>query len=414
MRRSALIAFGITAAAAVALANPATAATNAYPGATTVAGPRPGTALVAQPAAGYPGIKPAAGYPGVDPAAAHLTVIAKHLRNPRGITLAPGGVVLVAEAGNGGAGPCSPDPEDPTSKVCFGRTSGVTAIAFGHAHRVITGLPSLAGMDGSAGVGLDNVTLTPHGLVGIVGLGGDLALRKKFGKRGALLGHVVGLRPGSAPTKIADLTAYEAAHNPDAGDPGSAVDSDPYDVVATRHGLYAVDAGGNDVLNIGHTGHVSTTAVLHARQTDAPPFLGLPPGTKIPYQSVPDAITQGCDGALYVGELTGFPFPIGAANVYRIVPGHKPTVYASGFTNIIDVTFDRQGNLYVLEIAKDSLLGNSQVGALIKVDRKGHRTEIARGQLNAPGGVAIAHDGSIYVSVNSVSGSDGQVVRIKQ
>jgi hypothetical protein len=185
-------------------------------------------------------------------------------------------------------------------------------------------------------------------------------------------------------------------------------------VVSTPHGLYAADAGGNDVLAIGPTGHVTTAAVLHARQVTAPPFLGLPPGAKIPMQSVPDTIAQGNDGALYVGELTGFPFPVGAAHVYRMVPGHRPTVYASGFTNIIDLQFDRLGNMYVLEIAKNSLLSDSTVGALIKVDRYGHRTEIATGQLNTPGGMAIALDGSIYVSVNSISGSDGQIVRIRR
>lgn len=378
MRRTVLLALGVTAAVAAAMATPAMAAPASYPG-----GP------------------------------AKLTVVAKHLRNPRGVVIAPGGVLLVAEAGTGGSGPCVADPEDPSSTVCFGLTSGVTAIGFGHSHRIITGLPSIAAKDGSAAIGLDNLALTPRGLVGIVGLGGGPDVRTKMGKRGKLLGHIVGLRPGGAATPIADLTGYEAAHNPDANDPDSAVDSDPYDLIGTRHGYAAVDAGGNDVLAVTRSGHISTTAVLHARQVLAPPFLGLPAGTKIPMQSVPDAIAKGPDGALYVGQLTGFPFPIGGANVYRIVPGHAPTVYASGFTNIIDVAFDRAGNLYVLEIAKDSLLGDSQIGALIKVDRHGHRSEIAAGQLTAPGGMAIGPDGCIYVSVNSVSGTAGEVVRLR-
>ncbi len=52
-------------------------------------------------------------------------------------------------------------------------------------------------------------------------------------------------------------------------------------------------------------------AVFHARLVDAPPFLGLPPGTKIPMQAVPNSVVQGPDGAWYVGQLTGFPFPVG-------------------------------------------------------------------------------------------------------
>ena len=51
---------------------------------------------------------------------------------------------------------------------------------------------------------------------------------------------------------------------------------------------------------------------------DAPPFLGLPPGAQMPMQSVPTSIVKGPDGAYYVGELTGFPFQVGAARVWRL------------------------------------------------------------------------------------------------
>jgi glucose/arabinose dehydrogenase len=95
-----------------------------------------------------------------------------------------------------------------------------------------------------------------------------------------------------------------------------------------------------------------------------------------------------------------------SGKVYKIVPGHAPTVYATGFTNIIDVAFDRWGNLYVLEIA------GSSTGALIKVAPNGHRTEIAAGRLHTPGGLGIGYDGSIYVSVNSTSPTGGDLVKV--
>jgi hypothetical protein len=368
--------------------------------AATVAGAFAVPALAATPAAAPP-------HP------THITVIAHGLANPRGVVIEHDGTILVSEAGRGGYGPCIPAPEGP-GNVCFGLSSSLTAIAHGRQHRIVTGLPSLGDEGtGANAVGLDNTTLTPSGIVGIIGLGASPATRATFGKPGKLLATVVGLRPGKPAWRIADLAAYEEAHNPDAGDPGSSKDTDPYDIQWTSHGLVAADAGGNTLLNVGRKGHVTTAAVLHARLVDAPPSLGLPPGTQIPMQAVPTSVVQGPDGALYAGQLTGFPFPVGGANVYRIVPGHEPTVFASGFTNIIDIAFDHAGNLYVLEITKTGLLSGGTIGALIKVDHAGHRTEIAEDQLVSPGGMALAHDGSIYVSVNSTDPKTGQVVRIQ-
>jgi hypothetical protein len=75
-------------------------------------------------------------------------------------------------------------------------------------------------------------------------------------------------------------------------------------------------------------------------------------------------VVRGPDGALYVSELTGFPFPLGGARIYRVAPGSAPTVYATGFTNVIDLEFDSAGNLYVLEIDRNGLAMPEVVGRL--------------------------------------------------
>ena len=62
-----------------------------------------------------------------------------------------------------------------------------------------------------------------------------------------------------------------------------------------------------------NSGRISTVAVFPDRLALAPPFLGLPPGTQIPMQAVPTAVAEGPDGALYVSQLTGFPFPVGGS-----------------------------------------------------------------------------------------------------
>jgi hypothetical protein len=149
-------------------------------------------------------------------------------------------------------------------------------------------------------------------------------------------------------------------------------------VAVTSGGLAVTDAAGNTLLRVSANGAISTLAVFPGRMVDAPSFLGLPPGTQIPMEAVPTSVVQGPDGAFYVGQLTGFPYPPGAARVYRVLPGQAPTIYAEGFTNIIDIGFSSDGTLYVLEIAHHGLLSFDPTGALIRVERDGSRHKMAR------------------------------------
>ncbi len=116
---------------------------------------------------------------------------------------------------------------------------------------------------------------------------------------------------------------------------------------------------------------------------------------------------------MYVSQLTGFPFPVGAAKIYRVVPGSAPTVYAEGFTNIIDLAFDAQGNLYVLAIDQNSLLAPDVTGRLARVNAGGGAVEtIASTGLVMPGGMMIGSDGGIYISNYSTSPTAGEVIKI--
>lgn len=362
-----------------------------------------------------------------------VTVVAKKLDNPRGILLGPGGVLLVAEAGKGGSGPCVSSPEDPTAEVCLGASGAVSAVVPPRVHpwglarggpakhwrsyRIVRGLPSTAAEDGSSAIGPHDLAFSGGRLLATIGLAGSPETRAALGPGAQLMGDVVRLSLSDPARPYADLVAYEAANNPDSGDPDSAVDSNPYGLLGGWSGrTVATDAGGNTVLAIDNDGRISTLAVLHSTEVLAPPFLGLPPGTMIPMQAVPTSVVRGPDGALYVGQLTGFPFPPGAANVWRIGPDGALTPYATGFTNIIDIAFDQRGRLMVLSIAKNGLLntppGELPAGGLFRVERDGTRTEFAAGKLLAPGGFVIADDGAIYVTNKSIVAGGGEVLRI--
>ena len=132
-------------------------------------------------------------------------------------------------------------------------------------------------------------------------------------------------------------------------------------------------------------------------------------------EAVPTSIAQGPDGSLYVGELTGFPFPVGGARVYRVpANGGTPVVVAEGFTNIIDIAIGPDGAAYVLEHDANSLLVPGNLGRLTKIGPFGLRTELATGLLVPPGKMTIGADNAIYVTVNSTSAGTGQLLRITQ
>ena len=213
--------------------------------------------------------------------------------------------------------------------------------------------------------------------------------------------------PEDSWSSFADIGAFEAAANPDEG----ILYSNPNSVFATAEGKGVVDAGGNSLLWVSPNGTVSTKAVFPSRLVDAPPFLGLPPGEQIPMESVPTSVVKGPDHAFYVSELTGFPFPVGAARVYRVVPGKAPEVFAEGFTNIIDLAFGPDGSLYVLEISHNGLLSEDPTGALIRVKADGSHKILLTEGLTMPGGLTI-HDGAAYVSNCGVCVGEGSVLRI--
>ena len=199
------------------------------------------------------------------------------------------------------------------------------------------------------------------------------------------------------------------------------IDSDPYGVVAYNGGFAVADAAANDVLFVNAAGQISTLAVL--------PLVPEPTGTgTVMAQPVPTSLAVGPDGALYVGELGGAAAnDVGDVNVYRIVPGQAPAVYASGLTMIGRIAFDQAGRLLVLEIDTAGIRDPSPAtglpapGAIIRINKNGTRTTLAKtGLLSFPLGMTVAKDGSVYATNfgilpgagSPIPGLSGQVVRV--
>lgn len=347
-------------------------------------------------------------------AAPQVDVIARGLSNPRGIAFAPNGQLFVAEAGRGGSGKCAVLGDG--QSACYGETGALTRIDPAGVIPpvpVISGLPSLAPVGGFGAAGPDAVGFvgTGNGQL-VLGFGAVASARDGLGAKSGLLGRVLQFNVSGHWSVGADIAAFEAANNPVPG--GS--DSNPYGVAALPSRHVVADAGANALFEVTANGNVRTLATFASTLVAAPPFLGLPPGTRIPMQAVPTSVAIGPDGWLYVGQLTGFPFPVGAANVFRVPPqGGTPQVFAGGFTNIVSLAFDARGTLYVLQIG-NGFAGPggpplNAPGKLIRVAANGAQTVVYDG-LFYPGGLAIGPDGAAYVTNFGIVPDGGQVLRI--
>jgi hypothetical protein len=366
---------------------------------------------------------------GVAPAAAATTsaaattgvdVVASGLDSPRHLAFGSRGDLFVAESGRGGSGPCFIGGEGP---ACMGATGAVTKIdRWGRQSRIAEGLASYAntpdntnaiGPHGITVLGADRVFVTNGGPTEPKDASGSPISRDTLAAQNPvadLFGWLLLIKHHGQIRKVADLWAFERDVNPDAAVGNPAVDSNPVDVLFDRGRFVVADAGGNAIDVVNHKGRVRNLAVFANRLVPNP--FG---GPDIPMQAVPTSVVVGPDRQYYVSQLTGFPFPPGGANVYRVDPRTGAvTVFASGFTNIMDLAFGRNGTLYVLEIDHDGLLGGSTDGGLFAVSRDGTKRQIALapGTLTMPGGIAVGRDG-LYVTNNAGSPGGGQVLRIR-
>jgi hypothetical protein len=346
----------------------------------------------------------------VSPIAAQADVgagvtIASGLANPRGIAFAPNGALYVAESGRGGPGPCIPSPVAPAPR-CFGLTGSIARILpEGGFVRTATGLPSLALPNGSGEGG--PAKLSFHGMTAYVTmtLGGDPDIvRPALGGVGDLFGTLLRVTPSGDYEPVADIAANEAVSNP----AGGAIDTNPYGVLALPGRRIVADAGSNALVEARANGSVRTFAV--------PPLIATPPGPPGGRETVPTAIVEGPDGALYVGLLTSAPWFPGTSPVLRVSrDGSSITTYATGFTAVVDIAFDAGGALYVLEVASGLVPPNPNPGlgaGRLKRQCPGGSPVVLLDGLTFPGGVAIGADAAAYITNQGTSPTTGEVLRL--
>ena len=343
-----------------------------------------------------------------------ITTVMTGLNSPRGLGFAPNGDLVVVEAGNGAA-PCVPgtntmDLPPRNSPICTGSSGSISVVSNDSSgqQRVQTGWPSwrsdAPGQQFVEVTGPQDIGFPTNGRAFVtVGWGGTPASRSNPAALGKAFGRLVQTGPNGKRRTAADIAGYEQAHNP-AGGP---IDSNPYGVLSEPGGTYVTDAGAN-ALYLVRGWNVSLVATFPAQpRTCTTPFPAPPV-----QESVPTTVVRGPDKALYVGELTGFPFCAGLARIWRVVPGEQPKVFLSGFKMIIDMAYAKDGTLYVLQYASSPFaLGGP--GQIVRVAVDGTRSILDTGAaLQQPAGLAIGKDGALYVSNKTVTPGGGEVLRI--
>lgn len=183
-------------------------------------------------------------------------------------------------------------------------------------------------------------------------------------------------------SRVANLSRFETAQNPDAESTyGPAdvdqecvdqlkrrfrpytgiVESHPYASVALGGTRFVADAAGNTILSVADDGSVDSVAVLPPMPTtitaEAAEQNGLPDcmiGEDFYFEPVPTGVEAGPDGMLYVTTLPGGPEDpaLGArAAVHRIDPATGDlTTVAGGLLTATGLAVADNGDIYVAEL----------------------------------------------------------------
>lgn len=333
------------------------------------------------------------------------TIIATGLNAPRFLAL-DGDTIYFTEAGSGG------------DTAVFGTPSAGTPAAVDPLSQVgHTGRLSAVAADGTVMAIVDNFISYTFGangeVVGAAGLGLDGAGKAyvAVGAPGPNIGSIaltgeedavfeVDLATGEKKL-IADIGQYEITNNPDP----FPIDSNLYGAAFADGVLYIADSGGNTVYSLTvASGELKPFAITGGLDAPFLPPSGNPlRGGAREIDSVPSAVTIGPDGKIYVGFVTGGPFPAGLAPVYSYAPDGTKSVFATGLTMIGGLAFSSDGTLYATIVSSNFI--KQAPGLLVRVADDGNH-QIILDNLIVPAGIAFDAADNLFL-MNKSTGFPG-------
>jgi len=322
------------------------------------------------------------------------TVVGAGLINPRGFTWGGDNTLFVAEGGKGGTSPGNPETPPPLGPITGGKSARISWIADGCPATLADELPSYNTATGEAS-GVADVAILDDTIYALVTGGGA-----SHGNPDTPAGIYTANGDGTV-ALVTDLGQW-LRDNPVANVP--AADYDPegswFDLLAVPddNTLLVVEANSQQFLSVTPDGKVSRVADLSGDN------------------QVPTTVAVAPDGAIYVGYLSGAPYPNGAAKVVKIGDGTAATVW-TGLTTVTGLAVAEDGTLLALEMSTGNTVAPPVLvehsGKIVRQTGPDSAEDVVT-DLNLPTQLAIGPDGAYYVASPAI-GADagtGYVVRI--
>jgi hypothetical protein len=323
-----------------------------------------------------------------------FTVVADGLQSPRGLTFGPGGRLYVAQAGSGANDGKITEIRSPWLPNPVARDLVAGLVSVGDEGEFV-------GVAGLSAIGNGNI----FAIMGLSNAGTGFPSR---------LGHLIDVSQGGRIRDVANVGdvnyAWTVDHpelDPDyPGESRDFPDANPYGVLVLSDRVYVADAGANTLSLVRRNGAVEIIAFFP---------------NNIIADSTPTCVTQGPDGALYVGTLALVDSIVfgPSAIVYRVDPqAANPataltvaTQWATGLWPINGCAFGADDSFYASELITH---GDFTGGDVVKIPFATPTSHISLTDdaLTFPGGVAVGPDGAVYVANGSGFLPAGQVVRL--
>src|SRR5258706_6822373 len=257
-------------------------------------------------------------------------VVAEGLHSPRGLSFGPGDILYVAQAG---------DANNNGSIIAIRNSASQNATT-----RTIIGVLDTIGGEGEF-LGVSGISVLGRGTnAGIIAIFGESPQATEGNNT---FGSLVRGNPDGTSTTLANGGSFDYIWTGEHSNLWEEFpDANPYRVLATPGHIYVADAGANTLDEVLADASVRVLAYFP---------------NEIIRDAVPTCVTQGPDGALYIGSLALVDtFVLGpSAKVYRVDPSQANltdptatpmTLWAHGLYPINGCAFGGDGNFYASQL----------------------------------------------------------------